>query len=102
MIRNSYIRLTQFEVPPNTTAGQLRLLALVSKPVHIFEGMLISDVRVREAIRLQTIFYDGVAKRQRLGSSRVLRIEGGYALTKRSLFQFLRVPPYSQDKLHMA
>jgi hypothetical protein len=99
MLRNSYIRLTQFEVPPNTMAGQLRLLALVSKPVHIFEGVLISDVRVQKAIQLQTVFYDGVAKRQRLGSSRVVRIESGYALTQRSLFQFLRVPPYSRDKL---
>jgi hypothetical protein len=102
MLRNTYVRLTQYRPPTNTTVGHLHLLAMVSEPIHIFEGTLIEDIRVEHDLRLQTAFFDGVAKRERLRSTPILRIESGYILSERSLYQILRVPPYRQKKMRRA
>lgn len=99
MLRDTYIRLTQYRVPPNTFVGHLHLLAKVSEPMHWFEGILIEDIRIERAIRLQTAFYDGVKDLQRIRSTPVIRIERGYALSERSLYQLLKVPPFSVGSL---
>jgi hypothetical protein len=88
MRRGSYLRLTVRQVPANTTAAYLFLLALVSRPVGLHEGFLADDIRVREPIRL--LGRDGQAI---FTSPPVTRIEVGFALTDGNrLLQLVRVP----------
>jgi hypothetical protein len=102
MRRNLYVRITQYESPVNTTVARLHLLVLVSRPTHIIEGVLLSDVRVRESIRIQAVCRDGKACRGKVASSPVLRIEGQYALTESSFYQFAKVPPFKRDRSRAA
>ena len=102
MVRNTYVRVTQYESPPNVKVTHLHLLVLVSRPTHIIEGVMLSDVRVRESIRIQAACRNGKTCRGKVASSPVLRVEGQYALTERALYQFLKVPPFSRNRSRAA
>jgi hypothetical protein len=92
ILRQTYLRITRWEVPPGTIAGNLRRLALASRPVFMVEGVLLKDLQVGEPILFRACWLGRPYRRIYL-SSPVVILEGEFVLTHRALFQFLRVPP---------
>ncbi len=93
ILRDTYLRITRWEVPPGTIAGSLRRLALASRPVYMVEGVLLKDVQVGAPILFRACFRLGRPYRRIYLSSPVVILEGEFVLTHRALFQILRVPP---------
>lgn len=93
ILRHTYLRITRREVPPGTIAGNLRRLALASRPVYMVEGYLLNDVRVGEPIRFRACFRLGRPYHRNYRSTPVVILEGEFVLTHYALFQILRVPP---------
>jgi hypothetical protein len=98
MLRDTYLRITRLEVPPRTTAASLRLLALVCRPMLIVEGYLLADIRVDAPIHFRAFFHCGRPILRDYASSDVVKVQGLYVMTDHSLYQVLRVPPYSRKR----
>ena len=56
ILRDTYLRVTRWDVPPGTIAGSLRRLALTAQPVYMVEGYLLDDIEVGAPIRFKACF----------------------------------------------
>ena len=93
MKNKSYIRLTCYHWPSSdTSAAHLADLACALTPGCVIEGLLLSDIKVGDPVRIHQRFLDGAAASADYTSLPVIRIEYGYVMTADALFQVLRVP----------
>ena len=96
ILRDTYLRITRWEVPPGTIAGSLRRLALVSRPVYMVEGVLLKDVQVGAPILFRACFRLGRPYRRIYLSSPVVILEGEFVLTHRGAVSDFAGPPYDR------
>jgi hypothetical protein len=92
MKNQCYVRVIQYEVPPNTNVARLKLLAPVSKPLAVYEGRLLADISVRAPISIQGSYRDGHPFTEKCTTGPVTRMEAGFVLTADSMYQILRIP----------
>ncbi len=92
MRNNTYVRLTCFFLPGREFTVPLAQVAQNAKATGVLEGRLLADVRCRDDIRLRADARNGNPIHEDLTIAKVLRLEGGYALTENFLVQVLRIP----------
>ncbi len=92
--RETYVRITRRELPKNPSRENLPTFGLGMQPLFVAEGHLLEDLRVGAPIIFRACFRGGRPHHRQYKSGDVLRVEGEYVWTRKSLFQILRVPPF--------
>jgi hypothetical protein len=94
MKRGKYLRFTCYMVPfsfPFTTS--LDTTAMLSIELWTMEGWLLHTLFVGERIEVTVRIKEHEPVLGIFRSGPILNIQGQYALTRQSLYQFVKVPP---------
>jgi len=71
----------------------LSTLAMVSIPLSVMDGWLLSHVQPPGHLVMVVRIHEGKSCRKVFTSSPIVRVRNGYVLTQDTLYQLLRVPP---------